>query len=148
MNKTFVSFWIPNWLSYWPFLAIDDLLSIYIWWLKLLTIKIGRCPVLFDLMLFYISYVTSKGISHKGFSRFKRTVKYLEKTFLNVWTRLEINENKKESKSLPFSPSDITSAMCRTEMNTKSDNWFFLYISCILMHKHIYIYISLNLWES
>lgn len=60
-------------------------------------------------------YISSKGISHKGFSRFKRTVKYLENQHFWmyghwIWALLQWNLQK-NPRIFPISPMYITGAM-------------------------------------
>lgn len=110
VNKTCQNFWIPNWLSDWPFshrqpLSVykDDFLKPLIKWL----VHVSSSLYLWLNAFYNISDVTYKGISHKGFSRFKRTVKYLENQ--HIWMyghnlRSYPMKTSKESKNLPYFP--------------------------------------------
>lgn len=109
INKTCQNFWIPHWLSDWPFshrqpLSVykDDFLKPLIKWL----VHVSSSLYLWLNAFYNISDVAYKGISHKGFSRFKRTVKYLENQHMNVWTQLEIisNENFKRIQEFALFP--------------------------------------------
>lgn len=101
----FIKQWIPGWLSNrWVFCFVLVFTEI----LKLIIRTNGYVQFsLFDLMLYTTFHVASKGISHRGFSRFKRT-EYLEnqhsecmETGLGITTLDEIFKRTQEFALYP-----------------------------------------------
>lgn len=147
--RHFIKQWIPDWLSNrWVFVLFC--LGIYRDnFLKLIIRTNGYVQFsLFDLMLYTTFHVASKGISHRGFSRFKRT-EYLENqhsecmdTGLGITTFDEIDFQKNPRIfSLPYPVvCGITSARYRTKVCMRSDIGVdYLCVLYLLMHTFLRI---------
>lgn len=150
----FIKQWIPGWLSNrWVFcfvLVFTETTS-----LKTDIRTNGYVQFsLYDLMLYTTFHVSFKGISHRGFSRFKRT-EYLENQHsecmdagLGITTLDEIFKKNPRICSLPYPVvCGITSARYRTKVSMRSDIGV-NYLCPIPLNAYIFKNLNLSLKSS